>query len=211
MNGRGERDMDCREVRDIILDNMESECSRIAEHLENCSRCRKFSEAAELIDNGNKLYTESPDNLEAKCLDKLKHEFIKDNRASGKGKVVKKGITVRMKYLAAAAVLIAVLSVSVTLSVVSFSSENRVVVYLTLYAPDAELVSVVGDWNDWIADADRMQDTDRDGRWEIRLEVIPGREYRYQFLIDGKIRLPDPDSGFTVNDGFGGENSILEI
>lgn len=86
-----------------------------------------------------------------------------------------------------------------------------IVVELRLQAPWADTVVVVGDWNEWDPDAHPLHDADGDGVWEVEIEVRPDNEYRYQFVIDGRTWIPDPSSPITVDDGFGGENSVLNI
>jgi hypothetical protein len=142
--------------------------------------------------------------------------------------------------LAAAAVLLVALSVTLTLmvterrlpqggaAVVQAPSEEQtppkeqvsaeaqdtqevITVHLTLEAPEAESVAVVGDWNGWDPEKNRMSDTDKDGIWELRLKLEKGEEYQYQFLINGKKWIPDPDAPLRVEDGFGGTNSVLNI
>jgi hypothetical protein len=117
----------------------------------------------------------------------------------------------RSLQLAAAAVLLVAMSVTLTLAVTSRSGSETVIVHLYLSAPDAVQVAVVGDWNEWNGDADLLRDKDGDGVWEIRLEVPRGQEYQYQFLIDGRQWIPDPNAAIKVDDGFGGMNSVLDI
>lgn len=88
---------------------------------------------------------------------------------------------------------------------------SPVVVRLELLAPAAESVAVVGDWNGWDPQAHHLSERNGSGLWEIEIEVLPGEEYRYQFLIDGEQWIPDPTSPITVGDGFGGTNSVLNI
>jgi hypothetical protein len=91
------------------------------------------------------------------------------------------------------------------------TGEEVVTVHLSLEAPEAERVAVVGDWNGWDADRHLMHDRDRDGVWELRLQLKEGGEYQYQFLINGEKWIPDPKAPLKVNDGFGGTNSVLDI
>lgn len=117
--------------------------------------------------------------------------------------------------LAAAAVLV-LASVFATMLVLDGDGAGApagevVVVRLQLEAPQAESVAVVGDWNEWDPEAHRLSDSDNDGVWEIEIEVTPDEEYRYQFLLDGERWMPDPSAPITVDDGFGGENSVLHV
>ncbi|MCF7929304.1 MAG: isoamylase early set domain-containing protein [Spirochaetales bacterium] len=92
--------------------------------------------------------------------------------------------------------------------------ETAIIVHLRLEAPEAESVSVVGDWNGWDPQEHRMHDKDGNGIWELRLKIHESGEYQYQFLVNGKEGeqwIPDPKSPLQVSDGFGGTNSILDI
>lgn len=117
--------------------------------------------------------------------------------------------------LAAAAVLVLASVFATTLfldrDAAGGSTSEAVIVRLQLEAPQAKSVAVVGDWNEWDPEAHRLSDANNDGIWEIDIEVTPNQEYRYQFLLDGESWMPDPSSPIIVDDGFGGENSVLNI
>jgi 1,4-alpha-glucan branching enzyme len=51
-------------------------------------------------------------------------------------------------------------------------------------AKDAKSVSVVGDFNNWNIHANPMKRL-RNGEYTTRLELEPGREYQFRYLIDG--------------------------
>jgi 1,4-alpha-glucan branching enzyme len=108
--------------------------------------------------------------------------------------------------------VLVVAAVVVTSAVIgSGAQSDSVVVHLSLEAPEAEAVSVVGDWNDWDPKAHVMKDENGDGVWEVRIEVSKDREYEYQFLLNGDKWIPDPNAPLHVSDGFGGKNSVLNI
>jgi 1,4-alpha-glucan branching enzyme len=87
-------------------------------------------------------------------------------------------------------------------------------------APQARHVNLCGNWdeNSWCGTQGTgrfdhtigiMQDEDGDGIWEIVLSLKPGR-YQYKFALDYGVRWePDPNNPLTMDDGFGGNNSIL--
>jgi len=79
-----------------------------------------------------------------------------------------------------------------------------------LVAPSATTVSLVGDFNDWAADATPMEGTVTDGLWTVTVPLQPGR-YRYAFLVDGATWVPDPDAPRALDDDFGRPNSVLTI
>jgi len=75
----------------------------------------------------------------------------------------------------------------------TFTNGGKTVVF-NLTAPDKESVHLIGDFNDWMADEQyRMRNTPDGKRWWIQLEDIdPAKEYRYQYLVDGELRIADP-------------------
>jgi 1,4-alpha-glucan branching enzyme len=79
-----------------------------------------------------------------------------------------------------------------------------------LVAPSATTVSLVGDFNDWAADATPMEGLVTDGLWTVTVPLRPGR-YRYAFLVDGATWVPDPDAPRALDDDFGRPNSVLTI
>ena len=87
--------------------------------------------------------------------------------------------------------------------------DKPIEVNLTLDYPGAREISVIGTFNNWEAGATPME-RDENGIWTARFFLRAGR-YTYKFLVDGKTRLPDPNSTMREADGFGGENSVLIV
>lgn len=78
-------------------------------------------------------------------------------------------------------------------------------VTFALYAPGKKFVSLVGNFNAWDPDADRMH-VAPDGTWWITRDLEPG-VYLYQYDIDGMQRLADPYArqvDWTNEDGLKG-------
>ena len=77
---------------------------------------------------------------------------------------------------------------------------NGTSVILTLTAPRKSFVYVLGEFNNWQANAASLLkktatvDTDpATGRWWVQVDgLTPGREYAYQFMVDGQLRVADP-------------------
>jgi 1,4-alpha-glucan branching enzyme len=70
-----------------------------------------------------------------------------------------------------------------------------------IFSPEARLVSLVGDFNNWNPENDLLR-RKNDGIWRLRKKLSPGT-YRYQFIIDGRWS-PDtynPGSASTINGG----------
>lgn len=65
-------------------------------------------------------------------------------------------------------------------------------VTFALHAPGLRFVSLVGDFNDWDTDSDRMRLTE-EGTWWIRRPVEDG-EHSYRYVLEGDRRVADPYS-----------------
>ncbi|RMG56812.1 MAG: hypothetical protein D6713_10880 [Deltaproteobacteria bacterium] len=83
-------------------------------------------------------------------------------------------------------------------------------VKIFFYFPDARTVSITGDFTNWDPKGLPMKKTGKKGLWEIDLKVKPG-VYSYNFIIDGRLLVPDPQAPEQTPDGFGGMNSILLV
>ena len=86
-------------------------------------------------------------------------------------------------------------------------------------APSARQVTLAGSFNNWGGtetgrydpDIDPMEDPDGDGVWTIAKPLPPGR-YEYKFVLDGAVRWEeDPTNPETVDDNYGGVNSVLVV
>jgi hypothetical protein len=67
---------------------------------------------------------------------------------------------------------------------------------------------VAGSFNDWTPEKAPLVPIGN-GRWVGDLTVKPGR-YEYLFVVDGQW-LPDPNAKESVQNPFGGKNSILGV
>ena len=65
-------------------------------------------------------------------------------------------------------------------------------------APQAQAVSLVGDFNGWNPAAHRMKRMP-DGAWLLTVELKHGH-HRYAFLADGNLTLDPRAQGITRND-----------
>ena len=70
-------------------------------------------------------------------------------------------------------------------------------------------VFLAGTFNDWNDSKQRMSDADGDGVFETTMLMQPG-SYQYKFVADGQWKQ-DPTNPAGVDDGFGGQNSVLEV
>ena len=77
-----------------------------------------------------------------------------------------------------------------------------------LEAPDAQKVSLVGDFNNWNPKTHVMK-KDKKGVWSKTILIAPGR-YEYKFFVDGEW-WNDPHNDQRVLNTFGSINNVLAI
>jgi 1,4-alpha-glucan branching enzyme len=75
---------------------------------------------------------------------------------------------------------------------------NLRVVNFVCNAPQAQSVSVVGDFNKWNPKANVMKQMP-DGAWLLRMDLRHGH-HRYAFLVDGNLTLDPTAQGITRDD-----------
>ena len=74
--------------------------------------------------------------------------------------------------------------------------------------PGAQHVCVAGSFNGWKPETTPLS-LEGNGRWVGDVTVKPGR-HEYLFVVDGQW-LPDPNAKETVQNPFGGQNSVLIV
>jgi hypothetical protein len=174
----------------------------IAAHARGCESCARRLQAALLLFRGAELRREPDAGLASRVSERLAREPRQALVTERKG--------LRLALAAAAVLLVALTAGLLTWRFLQ--AESRLVrVHLVLQAPRAKTVSVVGDWNAWDPNRDRLLDPNGDGTWEITLRLRKGEDLRYQFLIDGELWVADPQAPLQVDDGFGGTSSVLQI
>ncbi|PYO89732.1 MAG: hypothetical protein DMD66_04575 [Gemmatimonadetes bacterium] len=77
-----------------------------------------------------------------------------------------------------------------------------------LVAPQANSVSLVGDFNDW--DPKRSPMRTANGIWAAVVQLAPGR-YRYAFLVNGVEWRADPGAPAARDDEFGTPSSVVTV
>ncbi|WP_372644791.1 alpha-amylase family glycosyl hydrolase [Ancylomarina sp.] len=65
-------------------------------------------------------------------------------------------------------------------------------VNLQLYAPNKEYIYIIGDFNNWLLSNSYQMKKDGDYFWFSIDGLTPGKEYIFQYLIDGEIKIADP-------------------
>ena len=85
---------------------------------------------------------------------------------------------------------------------------NKQRVTFSLSEPNANEVSLGGDFNNWDAIAHPMK-KDANGVWKKPL-VLPPARYEYKFLVDGRWRN-DPKNDKTCPNCFGTQNNVINV
>jgi hypothetical protein len=112
--------------------------------------------------------------------------------------------------LAAAAVLVAAIGLAAGLALRGRAGGYLTVTFV-LDTPAARSVALAGDFTDWKTSGYQLERRASDGKWQITVRLRRDRSYVYSFVIDGERWVPDPGAPETVEDGFGGVNSILRL
>ena len=107
------------------------------------------------------------------------------------------------------AALLALLALACGCAGVRLMPERRGgVVHFRIRAPGATRASLVGTFNRWTPSSSPM--STRDGElWEAAVSLAPGR-HSYVFLVDD-LPVRPPEAPMYEDDGFGGENGVIEI
>ena len=86
----------------------------------------------------------------------------------------------------------------------------NVPVTFVLRTTDAARVNLVGDFNNWDAEATPLQrDVSRD-QWIVELEISRGM-HNYAFVVDGREWRTDPSAPLAADATFGGKTSVLVV
>jgi hypothetical protein len=94
------------------------------------------------------------------------------------------------------------------------SSDSVRVIKFVLVAPHAATVAVVGDFNNWDAQATPMTRTPTGGTWSVALKLPAGRHV-YAFVVNGANGtsqwVADPTAPLAPEDGLGAPNSVVLV
>ena len=116
-----------------------------------------------------------------------------------------------------AAAIVAVLVLALGLSrfmvkaAVSAAAADRVTVTFVLEAPQAKSVAVTGNFDNWSDQGIPLRKQGDGKTWEATVTLKRSLEYRYNFVIDGERYISDPRALLSVDDGFGGQVSLLDL
>jgi hypothetical protein len=51
----------------------------------------------------------------------------------------------------------------------------------------------------------------KDGRFSVTLSLTAGQQYRFRYLLDGEHWVNDPAADASVPNGFGSEDSVVQV
>lgn len=88
---------------------------------------------------------------------------------------------------------------------------ETVTIRFVLEAHDAHSVQLVGDFDDWSGSGYTMKAASAQGLWEVSIPLEKGRMYVYNFVLDGEHWVTDSSVPTIVEDGFGGQGSLLRL
>ena len=77
------------------------------------------------------------------------------------------------------------------------------------HAPEAEVVSIVGNFNNWVPTEDYRMNRNEEGTWSKVINLEPG-EYQYKYVVDG-LWIEDNRNPEISIDPYGGTNSVIEV
>lgn len=93
------------------------------------------------------------------------------------------------------------------------ASPADTVMTFVFVASGASSVSLVGDFNQWNADAMPMTRIENSNAWRITVPLSAGRHVYSFYAVgaDGEKWLTDPNAPATPDDGFGRRNSVILV
>lgn len=98
---------------------------------------------------------------------------------------------------------------AVTAAAATPRQDTVYVVRFTFVHPDAQRVSLVGDFNGWTPGATPLAGQGVDGVWSASVPIAAGR-HEYAFIVDGRRWVADPYAA-TVHDEFGTSSSVVQV
>ena len=74
-----------------------------------------------------------------------------------------------------------------------------------------ESVAVVGDFNDWSADKDKMKLDKKKGIWTKSVSLKPNNSYQFRYYVDGREWRNDDGADRYVANEFASENGVIDV
>jgi 1,4-alpha-glucan branching enzyme len=75
-----------------------------------------------------------------------------------------------------------------------------------------ESASLVGDFNNWNAEAHQMSKLKKDGSFSLVAEIPTGSVYQFRYVLDGKVWVNDTEADGFVDTPYGdAQNGLLDL
>jgi len=125
----------------------------------------------------------------------------------------KRAPVLRLKWLSVAAALLLIVGGAFLLlpRLGNIFTSDEILVQFELKSTEAHSVYLVGDFSGWDPLKIPLNDADHDGVWRVKIPLRKDHSYTYNFIIDQERWIPDPEADLTVDDGFGGSNSMINL
>jgi hypothetical protein len=78
-----------------------------------------------------------------------------------------------------------------------------------LEAPESAMVQIAGDFNEWVPESLHLTESQGRALWHKTISLGQG-SYEYKYLVDGNW-MSDPANERTVDDAYGGVNSVISL
>jgi 1,4-alpha-glucan branching enzyme len=75
---------------------------------------------------------------------------------------------------------------------INYYTDDATKATLVIYAPNKQRINVLGDFNNWLPSNANLMHKDGDRFWLTIENLVDGKEYVFQYLIDGTIKIGDP-------------------
>lgn len=75
----------------------------------------------------------------------------------------------------------------------------------------SEKVAVVGDFNDWNPEKDKMKLDKKNGVWKKSISLKPGNKYQFRYFVDEKEWRNDEEADGYASNPFYSENSVIAV
>jgi hypothetical protein len=185
------------------------EARAFSRHLDGCPSCRTaYGALGPLLGRDADLEDAANPGLPAGLTERIMDEVHRQPAPRSSARIPPR-ITLRTG-IAAAAVLLVGVGLAIGLGLQARSGGYLTVTFV-LDTPEARSVAIAGDFTGWQTSGYELARRASDGKWQITMRLERDRSYAYSFLIDGERWVPDPGTPETVEDGFGGVNSILRL
>lgn len=74
---------------------------------------------------------------------------------------------------------------------------------------EGDTIHLVGEFNDW--QTSHIMRRQKDDSWRITLDLKPGSEYQFRYLVDGQRWFNDPQADKYIPNPYGEQNAVVVV